>query len=109
MVPITVFDPKLYIREVGVGKSTWESSRDLILPANSDFDFENQLVALEYGDGPQLKFVMSDGERSEVPWHGEESQLFEIDRPVSKIVVCYLSYSTTYGIKFLTKDGDRIL
>ena len=60
---------KLVTREVEAGKSINPKGNHLVLPANGVYDYENQLVGVEWdGSGVQLRFVMSNGEKSNLQW-----------------------------------------
>jgi len=102
---------KLTIRELQAGKSTLYAQKNNLLPANSIFDYNNQLVGVEYSSS-QFKFVMSSGEKSDVPWSGNAGALTRIEpagSAIAKILVCYNKGCVTYGLKLFTKDGTCVL
>ena len=83
---------KLKIREWEAGKSTRASQRNLVLPLNNVFDYNNYLAGVEYSDNPQFKFVMSSGEKNDIHWHGNAGALIKVNPPesvISKIQVWY--------------------
>ena len=102
---------KLTIRELQAGESTRASQRNLVLPVNSIFDYNNQLVGVEHS-AYQFKFVMSSGEKSDVPWNGYAVALTKVEpagSAIAKILVCYNKGCATYGLKLFTKDGTCVL
>ena len=105
-------DLKLKIRECEAGKSTRVSQRNLVLPANNVFDYNNYLVGVEYS-GAQFKFVMSSGERNDIHWYSNAGALIKVNPPesvITRILVNFLSTANiTYGLKLFTKDGTCVL
>ena len=62
--------------------------------------------------GIQFKFVMSSGEKSQVPWSGNNCQLIKIEPPgcaIAKIIVYSYPNCTNRGIKLFSKDGNCVL
>ena len=55
---------------------------------------------------------MSNGEKSNVPWYGQECKIVSINPPesiISKILVSYDETDVFYGIKLFTKEGTCVL
>ena len=60
----------------------------------------------------QLRFIMSNGEKSNLPWNGKNGKIVKVepaDSVISKILVCFNNTSVTRGIKLFTKDGKCVL
>ncbi len=107
-------DLKLTIRECEAGKSTKASQRNLVLPTNNVFDYNNYLVGVEYSaaDDNQFKFVMSSGGKNDIHWYGNADALIKVNPPesvISRILVNYHKTCVTYGLKLFTKDGTCVL
>ena len=108
-------DLKLTIRECEAGKSTRVGQRNLVLPANNVFDYNNYLVGVEESAGcgaSQFKFVMSSGEKNDIRWYGNAGALIKVNPPesvITRILVNYHKTSVTYGLKLFTKDGTCVL
>ena len=102
---------KLKIREWEAGKSTRVSQRNLVLPLNNVFDYNNYLVGVEY-DARQFKFVMSSGEKNDIHWCGNAGALIKVNPPdsvITRIQVDYHKGCITRGLKLFTKDGTCVL
>ena len=106
-------DLKLTIRECEAGKSTRGSQRNLVLPTNNVFDYNNYLVGVEYSDSVQFKFVMSSGEKNDIQWNGNAGALIKVNPPESVITRILVNYNSkvgvNYGLKLFTKDGTCVL
>ncbi len=105
-------DLKLTIRECAAGKSTRASQRNLVLPTNNVFDYNNYLVGVEWSDSAQFKFVMSSGEKSDIHWIGNAGALTKVNPPesvITRILVGYNKTSVNFGLKLFTKDGTCVL
>ena len=105
-------DLKLTIRECEAGKSTRPSQRNLVLPTNSVFDYNNYLVGVEWNGNNQFKFVMSSGEKNDIHWNGNAGALIKVNPPesvITRILVNYSKGGITYGLKLFTKDGTCVL
>ncbi len=60
----------------------------------------------------QFRFVLSNGEKSEVPWTGRAGDLIRIEpagSEVSKILVNYDQTTVVYGIKLFDREGKCVL
>ena len=107
-------DLKLTIRECEAGKSTRVGQRNLVLPTNNVFDYNNYLVGVEWSASrdPQFKFLMSSGEMNDIHWGGDAGAITKVYPPesvITRILVCYHKDSVTYGLKLFTKDGTCVL
>ena len=65
---------KLKVREWEAGKSNRVGQRNLALPANNVYDYNNYLVGVECVPN-QFKFVMSSGEKNDIQWSGNPGAL----------------------------------
>lgn len=105
---------KLSIKEYSVYKSNRIGARDIIVPLNNNYDFNNQLAAIENNTNflEELNFIFKNGESTNLVMRGQNKQTVRIDPPdsqITKILVNYDPTSHVYGIKMFTKEDKCVL
>jgi len=108
----------LNIKEYPVYKSTHPGVRNVSLPANGCYDFDNPLVAIEKGNTfyYEFNFVLKSGEGSNPNTKGKDKQVVyidpgdsEIDSEIAKIVVNYVPVGSVRGLNFYNRKGIMLL
>ncbi len=105
---------KLGIKQYAVYKSTHAGARDIALPLNDNYDFNNQLAAIENNTDYsfELNFILKNGESTNLVMAGKNKQTVRIDPPdsqITKILVNYDPEECVTGIKMYTKEDKCVL
>jgi len=100
----------LNIKEYPVYKSTHPGWKDIHLPTNGCYDFDNPLSAIEKGTTYyyEFNFMLKNGECTNEQTKDKHKQVVQIDPPdseIEKIVVNYMPMGSVRGINMFDRKG----
>ena len=104
----------LNIKEYPVYKSSHPGWKDILLPANGRYDFDNPLSAIEKGTTYyyEFNFILKNGECSNVETKGKDKLVVSIDpadSEIGKIVVNFVPVGSVRGINMFNRKGKQVL